>query len=266
MLTIGIVSYLFMRAGDWITAMKMTKSDLANYQICYMFSTMVPNEFSVIVWTLGFPYICRKTAAGEVDAGRVWLDMGNVACILAMSWMAAVCAGGGNLLGALLGKAWHTDLRILFPLCILGFNIVLGSVVNGFFLKEGKLHIWGGMVIFMCLSVIASAVFPWINSASRIAWLLALIYVIGLAIVMIIHFWDSKPICIKIFMAILCHLGIGLGVVLMINLVLPANPRFPAMTLGVVSAPIIYILMVALVSPLMVKVGGVHLIPFGQRH
>ena len=180
MIATGIASYLFIRAGDWLVALRLGGASLSQYQMWYMLGTLVPFEIAAVIWTVGFPLLCRTEPQARSDGGSsVWRHLLSISCILGVAWTLVVYSGGRNLLVELMGAKWAMSDGLGLPMSVLGAWVIVGAAVNGLAMRAGAMHLWTFMVLGMCGAVFAAAQLPWIANAEAVAWTLAGTYALG---------------------------------------------------------------------------------------
>lgn len=144
----GIVSYAFMKGGDWMIGSLLDIRTLALYQMAFLICTAATTEIGQVVTQISFPVF----SLFQDDRVRLQTAFRNSFGLLSLitigtAGLVCVCAPDGFRL--VLGERWLPALQLIPWLAVWGICSMFSICIAGLFNALGKPKLWTQTVFLM---------------------------------------------------------------------------------------------------------------------
>lgn len=154
----GVLSYLFVKGGDWAIGCVLSTQELALYQMAFLICTTLTSELAAVLNTMLFPLFSKVQPDPGKLADAFGFSFGAVA--VATFFMGAlICACSEDLFTIVLGPAWSPALSLVPWLTAWGVCSALGSVLGSFMQALGRPKTWA-ITIFWMSGLLGVGVYP----------------------------------------------------------------------------------------------------------
>ncbi len=154
----GIVSYLFIKGGDWMIGSLLDVRALALYQMAYLICISATAEIGQVVSQLSFPMFSRL----QNDPPRLETAFRNsfgLISLVTIGMAGLVCACAPDGFRFVLGKKWLPALPLVPWLTVWGVCSMFAGCISGLFQALGKPKLWTKTIFYM-VGLLALGVYP----------------------------------------------------------------------------------------------------------
>lgn len=144
----GMVSYAFMKGGDWMIGKMLDVHALALYQMAFLICTAATAEIGQVVSQLTFPVFSLL----QDDRTRLQTAFRNsfgFLSLITMGMAGLVCACAPDGFALVLGDRWLPSLPLIPWLVVWGICSMFSSCIAGLFNALGKPKLWTQTVFIM---------------------------------------------------------------------------------------------------------------------
>jgi len=174
----SIVSYIFMRGGDWMIGRLLDVKALALYQMAFLICSVTTTEIGGVVSQLSFP-VFSHLQHYRVRFQAAFRQTFGIVSIVTLAMAGLVCACSPDFYRLVLGEKWLAALPLVIPLTIWGVCSMFAGIFAGVFQALGRPKLWTQTVFFM-VSLLAAGIYPmthWLGAVG-VAILMAIIGVL----------------------------------------------------------------------------------------
>jgi O-antigen/teichoic acid export membrane protein len=174
----SIVSYIFIRGGDWMIGRLLDVKTLALYQMAFLICSVVTSELGVVMSQLSLPVFSHLQQDRERLQAAFSQTFGIVS-IFTLAMAGLVCACSPDFYRLVLGEKWLAALPLVIPLTIWSVCAMFAGILAGVFQALGRPKLWT-QTAFLMVCLLAAGIFPmthWLG-ALGVAILMAFIGVL----------------------------------------------------------------------------------------
>lgn len=197
----SIISYLFIKGGDWVIGRMLSIEELALYQMAFLISTIITGELAGILSNLTLPLFSKLQNDQEQLAAVFCFSFGATS-IVTFFMAALLCACSPALFKLVLGSRWLPALPLVPWLTAWSVCAVFAGAICGLMQALGRAKLWA-QTVFVMVGLMAIGVYPmtrWLGSTG-VAVLLA-----GIGILMqLFRYWIMARLLGRTYAQVLAH-------------------------------------------------------------
>lgn len=250
----SVVSYVFLKGGDWLIGRVLDVESLAMYQMAFMVSTVATTEIGAVSSGICFPLFSRlKEDTGKLKSA--YCEVFSVISISAFGIAGLTCCCAPELYHTVLGERWLSGVHLVPWLAAWGACSVLSSVIGKLLQATGKVRHWTYTVTAMGGVFLATA-FPAVNWKGTVG-IAALLCCIGLVTqfgrLRLVYNIVQIPIHILIAQIFVPITACLIGTLATVILASPGTTKSPLMNVmvSIIIFNVCYLGLVRLAYPLM---------------
>jgi len=171
----SIISYLFIKGGDWMIGYLLDVKSLALYQMAFFTCTLANSEIGSVVSQLSYP-VYSQMQHDRLMLQKVFRQSFSLISIITLTIAGLVCSCSPDFYRLVLGEKWLPALPLVPWLTVWGVCSMFASSIAKLFHALGRPKIWAQTVLVMTI-LMAVGIYPmarWLG-ALGVAVLLACI-------------------------------------------------------------------------------------------
>lgn len=198
----GVISYSFVRVGEWMIGSMLSVRDLALYQMALLISTAATAELGSVVSNMMLPVFSRLQDERDALEAAFGFSFGVVSLVTFLV-AALVCACAPDLYRLVLGEGWTSSLSLVPWLVVWGVCSVFAGAIATLLQALGRPKLWAQTVLAM-LVLMVIGVYPmtrWLG-ATGVAVLLAFIG----TVMQLFRYWLVAKLIRRTYAQVLGHI------------------------------------------------------------
>jgi len=149
----SIVSYMFIKGGDWMIGRMLDVKAMALYQMTFMICTTMTQEIGGVVSQLSFPVFSKLQNDPQRLQTAFRASFGTISIVtLGLAGLLVTCAP--DFYPLVLGEKWLPALPLVPWLTVWGVCGMFGGAQGGVFSALNKPKIWTTTVAFMVVLLV----------------------------------------------------------------------------------------------------------------
>lgn len=170
-----IMSYIFIKGGDWLIGHLLDVKSLALYQMAFFLCTFIIAEIGNVVSQLTFP-VFSKLQYDQPLLQQAFRQSFGFVSVISLALAGLMCVAAADFFALVLGQKWQSALPLIPWLSVWGVSSMFSSNISKLFHAMGHPKLWA-YTVFCMTALMVSGIYPMVrwHGALGVAILLATI-------------------------------------------------------------------------------------------